>query len=199
MVEACKREAETHCYHCSQDVCSRHFLEHKNSIQEQLPLFVDEVNVIYDRLRRAAEKESTFVPPSLLAAYGQLEQWRVDCHQQIDFVYNQFRLRIDDIVQDCKHQDTHKSMKLLESLEKMREQVNELLKENDVTHRQLEVLKRQLETIKQTELEPVEYPDIHVTTEELNVRNDIKIVNKTAASFAEPKRPKSVLGSYINW
>ena len=197
MVEACKREAETHCYHCSQDVCSKHFLEHKNSIQEQLPSFVDEVNVIYDRLRHAGQKESTFVPPTLLAAYGQLEQWRVDCHEQIDFVYNEFRLHIDDIVQNCKRQDTQKSMNLLQSLEKTREQMKEMLKDNDVTHRQLEVLKRQLETIKQMEQEPIEYPDIQVTTEKLDVRNHINIVTQAKTSFAEQKRPTSIFTKYI--
>ena len=197
MVEACKREAETHCYHCSQDVCSKHFFEHKKLIQEQLPSLVDEVNVIYDRLRQMNGKETTLVLPSLTAAYGQLEQWRVDCHRQIDLVYDHFRLQIDSISENHRHEENLKSKKLLESVEKMREQVREMLKDDDITHRQLETLRKQLVEIEQREREPINCPGIRLTTQKIDVKNHVNIVTETKLLVAEEQRPKKNMSKLL--
>ena len=62
LIEVCKREAETYCYHCSRDVCTKHYLEHKKWIQEQLHPLVDEMNTIYERFRHDDKKQSTSLP-----------------------------------------------------------------------------------------------------------------------------------------
>jgi hypothetical protein len=174
-VEACKREAETHCYHCSRDVCTTHYLEHKKSIQEQLPSFIDEVNVIYERLRRSDKNQATSAPYYLVNVYNQLDQWRVDCHQHIDTVYQGVQNQIQSIAESHKHGETQKAVGILESLEKMREQLKELLTEGDVTYRQLETMKKQLEEIKKKEQEPINYPDIRIITEKIDVEKHARV------------------------
>ena len=72
--ENCKREVEIHCYHCSRDVCTKHYLEHKKEIQEQLPLFTDEVNLLYDRLQHSNTNPSTTIPKCLMDAREQLDK-----------------------------------------------------------------------------------------------------------------------------
>jgi hypothetical protein len=76
LIESCKREAEAHCYHCLQDVCSKHFLEHRKWIQEQLPSLIDEVNIIYDRLRQHDKHPKSSIPECLMDAHNQLDKWR---------------------------------------------------------------------------------------------------------------------------
>jgi DNA repair exonuclease SbcCD ATPase subunit len=183
LVEACKREAETHCYHCSRDVCTTHYLEHKKSIQEQLPSFVDEVNVIYERLRRSDKNQAaTPAPYYLINVYNQLDQWRLDCHQHIDTVYQGVRNQIENIAESRKNQETQKAVGILESLEKMREQLKELLNEGDVTYRQLETMKKQLEEIKKKEQESINYPDIRIITKKIDVEKHARVT-------VESKRP----------
>jgi predicted ribosome quality control (RQC) complex YloA/Tae2 family protein len=174
-IEACKREAETYCYHCSQDVCSNHFLEHKKWVQEQLPSLVDEVNVMYDRLHPNDKHEETSIPKCLTDAHNQLDKWCADCHYHIDIVHRRVRSQIESIVERYKDEETRKAAKNLQSLEEMRQQLTELLKEGDMTYRQLETMRRQLEEVRKKEQELSSYPDIRVITQKLDVDKHVSI------------------------
>lgn len=175
LVETCKREAETYCYHCSHDVCTKHYLEHKKSIQEQLHPFVDEINLIYDRLRPDNKNQTSSVPQCFINACSQLDKWREACHHCIEITYDRIRHQINDIMENHKHDETQKAMKNLESLEKIREQLKELLKEGDVTYRQLETMKQQLEEIKKREQESIKYPDIRIITQKIDVDKCVSV------------------------
>jgi len=189
-VEACKREAETHCYHCSRDVCTKHYLEHKKSIQEQLPPLIDEINLIYDRLRHS-DQIQTALPQCLINACNQLDKWREDCHHHIDTTYQRVRSQIEDIAAKHKHEETQKAVKNLESLEKFRQQLNELLKEGDVTYRQIERMRQQLEEIKNKEQEPIKYPDVHLITQKLDADKYASVTVDVKSSTDEQQKPRS--------
>lgn len=175
LIETCKREAETYCYHCSQDVCTKHYLDHKKSIQEQLNPIVDEINLIYDRLRHTDQIETKPIPQYVTNTCNQLDKWREDFHHRIDITYYRIRDQIQNIIENHKREQTEKVMKSFESLGKMRTQMNELLKEGDVTHRQLESIKQQVEEIKRKEQEPIKYPNISISIEKLNIDKCISI------------------------
>jgi hypothetical protein len=196
LTEACKREAEIYCYHCSQDLCNKHFLEHKNWIQEQLPPLIDEVNLIYDRLRNSDKSQTTSVPQCLINACSKLQRWREDCHQHIDIVYERVQSQIENIVASHKHEETQKAVKNLKSLEKMRQQLQELLKDGDVTYRQLETMKQQLEEIKRKEQEPITHPDIRVTTKKIDVDKYASVTIDVKRSNEEERQPKSTQTTY---
>jgi SpoVK/Ycf46/Vps4 family AAA+-type ATPase len=189
-VETCKREAETYCYHCSHDVCTKHYLEHKKSIQEQLPPLIDEINLIYERLYHSDEIQ-TALSQCLINAYSQLDKWRADCHRRIDTTYQRVHKQIEDIAEKHKHEETQKAVKNLESLEKMRQQVNELLKEGDVTYRQIERTKQQLQEIKNKEQEPIKYPDVRIITQKLDADKYASITVDVKSSIDEIQKPRS--------
>jgi hypothetical protein len=174
LIETCKREAETYCYHCSKDVCTKHYLEHKKGIQEELPLLTDEVNLIYDRLRRNDGSQMS-VPQCFITACSQLDKWREDCHQHIDIICQRARTQIENIIDRHKRGETQKAVKNLESLEKMRQELRELLKEGDVTYRQLQTMKQQLEEIKTKEQEAIRCSDIRVITQKIDVSECISV------------------------
>jgi len=188
-IEACKREAETFCYHCLQDVCSEHLLEHKKWIQEQLPPLIDEINLVYDRLHHDDKSRTTSVPQYLINACSQLDTWREDCRNRIDIVYQRARSQIEDVVESLKRDETQKWVRVLDSLEKMRQQFKELLKEGDVTYRQLEIMKQQLEEIKTKEQEPIRYPGILITTQKLDVDKSVNVTIDVKGSVDEQQKP----------
>jgi hypothetical protein len=175
LIEACKREAETYCYHCSQDVCGKHFLEHKTSIVEQLNPLIDEVNLIYDRIQHHDQNESAPIPQCLIDAHNQLDKWREECHHHIDVVYRRARSEITMIGENFKKEESGKAAKILELLKKMRQQLEELLKEGDVTYRQLETLKLQLNEVKMNKEEQISYPDIRIATRKIDVDKYVSV------------------------
>jgi uncharacterized protein with von Willebrand factor type A (vWA) domain len=175
LVETCKHEAETYCYHCSHNVCTKHYLEHKKSIQDQLHPLVDEINLLYDHLRYNDKNQTTSVPQCLINLCSQLDRWREDCRHRIDMTYDRVRHQIQNIVENRKQDETQKTVKNLESLEKIREQLKELLKEGDVTYRQLETMKHQLEEIKKKEQELVKYPDIRIIIQKFDVDKCVSV------------------------
>ena len=176
LIETCKREAETYCYHCSRNVCTKHYLEHKSWIQDQLHPLVDEMNLVYDRLRHDDKKTTTSVPQCWTTAWNLLDKWREDCHHRIDLTYDRVRIQVETIVEKYKVEETEKVSKNLDSLEKLRQKLNELLKEGDMTYRQLETMKQQLEEIKKKEQEPLKYPDIRIVSQKLEIEKCISVV-----------------------
>jgi len=191
-IDVCKREAETYCYHCSLDVCTKHYLEHKKSIQEQLHPLVDEINLISDRLHHDDKNKTTSVPQCLINAYSQLDKWREECHHRIEIAYQRVRNQIEDITEKHKHDETQKAVKNLELLEKIRQQLNELLKEGDVTYRQLETMKQHLEEIKQKEHESIRYPDIRIITQKIDLEKCISFTTDVKHSDEKQQQPRSI-------
>lgn len=190
LIETCKREAETYCYHCSQDVCTKHYLEHKKWIQEQLHPLVDEINLTYDRLRHNDKNQMPPVPQFLTNNYNQLDKWREDCHRRVDITYYRVRDQIENIIESHKQEEAEKVVKNFESLENMRKELNELLKEGDVTYRQLETIKQQLGEIKKKEQAPVKYPNIRIKTEKIDIDKCISVITNSKHPNETQEQPK---------
>ncbi|CAF1478509.1 unnamed protein product [Rotaria sp. Silwood1] len=192
LIETCKREAETYCYHCSNDVCTKHYLEHKKWIQEQLHPLVDEINFIYDRFHHDDKNQTKSIPQYLINVYSQLDKWKTDCHHHIDIVYHRVQSQIENIVKSHQHEETQKTNHNLELLEKLRQQLKELLKEGDMTYRQLETMKRQLEELKKKEQDPIKYPDISIITQKLDVEKYVSVTSDVKHSIEkQQQQPRS--------
>ena len=182
LIETCKCEAETYCYHCSNDVCTKHYLEHKKSIQEQLHPLVDEINLIYERLHHVDKNQTTTLPPCFINICSQLDKWREDSHNRTDITYYRARNQIEEIIKNYKHEQTQKVVKNLEALEKMRQQLGEVLEQGDVTYIQLESIKQQIEAIKYKEKQSIKCPDIRIITQKIDVDKCISIIKDSKHS-----------------
>ncbi|CAF3102684.1 unnamed protein product [Rotaria sp. Silwood2] len=191
LIETCKREAETYCYHCSNDVCTKHYLEHKKSIQEQLHPLVDEINFIYEHIHYDDKNKTKSIPQYLINVYSQLDKWKTDCYHHIDIVYQRIRSQIENIAKSHQHEETQKTIYNIESLEKLRQQIKELLKEGDVTYRQLETMKRQLEELKKKEQEPIKYPDIRIITQKIDVEKHVSVITDIKHPTEKQQQPRS--------
>ncbi len=198
LIETCKREAETYCYHCSSDVCTKHYLEHKKWIQEQLHPFVDEINQLSDRLHHHDQTQTTSVPQYVIHACSQLDKWREDCHHRIDITYHRVRNQIENMIEIHRHVETQKAMKNSESLEKIRQQLKELLKEGDVTYRQLQTMKQQLEEIKTKEQQPINYPDIHIITHKIDVDKCVSVTTDIKDPDEKQQHPRNTQKTSAN-
>ena len=173
----CKREAEAFCYHCSSDVCFKHYLEHKKEIQDQLPGFVDQVNLLYEQLKHKNTNSSEKKPTFYTQAHNKLSNWRTECYQHIDTVYEKTLDQLNSLVKNYQNEVNQKSKNNVESLEKIRQQLNELLKEDDVTYQQLQTMRQQLQKIKQNEQEPTRYPEFSITTERIDVNRYVRVIS----------------------
>lgn len=198
LIETCKREAETHCYHCSQNVCTKHYLEHKKWTQEQLHPLVDEINFIYDRLNHGNKNRTKPVPQYFVKLYSDLDKWRVDCYASIDNAYNRTRSQIESLLQTYHHEEFQKETHNVELLEKIREQIRELLKEGDVTYRQLETMKQQLEEFKRQEEIPIKCPNVRLVTQRLDIDKYVNITTEVKYSVEKQQQPKSPQKTSLN-
>jgi uncharacterized protein with von Willebrand factor type A (vWA) domain len=166
-------------------------LEHKKSIQDQLHPLVDEINLLYDRLCHNNKNQTTSVPQCLINVCSQLDRWREDCHHRIDMTYDRVRHQMESIVENHKHDERQKTVKNLESLEKIREQLKELLKDGDVTYRQLKTMKHQLEEIKKKEQELVKYPDIRIINQKIDVDKCVSVATDIKHSNEKQQQSRS--------
>ena len=129
-------------------------------------------------------------PQSSLDAYNQLEKWRQECHEHIDTVYQRIRSQIEVIVNNYKLERSQRTATLLESLEKLRQKVNQLKKDDDVTYRQLETMKQQLEELKQKEQEPNKHQDLRLIAQKIDVSKHINIIHEGKCVHEEQPRRK---------
>lgn len=190
--ENCKREAETYCYHCSNDVCTKHYLEHKKSIQAELPWLTDEVNIFYDCIQRNRKSHRPSAPQCSIDAYNQLEKWRQECHEHIDTVCQRIRSQIEVIVDNYKIEQSQHTTKIIESLEKLRQKVNQLKKDDDVTYRQLETMKQQLDELKRKEKEPNKQSDLRLIAQKIDISKHINIIHEGKCIHEEQPKRRSV-------
>jgi hypothetical protein len=98
---------------------------------------------------------------------------------------------MESIVENHKHDERQKTVKNLESLEKIREQLKELLKDGDVTYRQLKTMKHQLEEIKKKEQELVKYPDIRIINQKIDVDKCVSVATDIKHSNEKQQQSRS--------
>ncbi|CAF3711329.1 unnamed protein product [Rotaria sp. Silwood1] len=118
-VYECKRASRALCHCCQQNLCIPHLTEHNDLLNAQLNPLIDEVNSLGDRLKTVDIQEKT------RQCRQKLEQWRIDCHQQIDSVFEkkcqQLNQLVEEKVEKQRQEVTRIQSKLSELIQKTRE------------------------------------------------------------------------------
>ena len=123
----CKKNSRALCYCCQKGLCLQHLKEHNDSLVSQLNLLVDQVNAINDRLTAINIEHKTE------DCRRKLEQWRNDCHKQIDDLFEQ----------KCKEINrrlTRKVKKQKEEIDQIRSTVTALIREEEVSRQDIDSL-----------------------------------------------------------
>ncbi|CAF0743966.1 unnamed protein product [Didymodactylos carnosus] len=138
-ITSCKRKVETHCYHCNQDVCGKHFNQHKQEIKDQIYPLVDEINELKDKLNHFEFFDS------MKQIYDKLEVWKYESHQFIDQLYTQKYHEIEMLVKEFKNEKLNKIDNLGQKIKKAIDEDDETLDEIQLFQTALDTMKNSLQ------------------------------------------------------
>ena len=145
-LDKCTRTSRGQCDCCNQQLCIQHLTEHNTALMNQLNPLTDEINALSDRLDLLNIENMTG------ESRRKLEQWRDQCHQQIDHLFQQKCQELNTIM-NKKVQKQHDEVIRLQS------KIAAVIREQETTRQEVDSLtvtirdlKKQMDEIEQTSL-----------------------------------------------
>ncbi|CAF3631372.1 unnamed protein product [Rotaria socialis] len=116
-LERCTRAVSTRCYCCNKNVCTRHFTEHVEAVRAQIDPLAETPRV-------------------------QLDQWKADMYQLVDYIYFEKSQEIDSVLEQNKEEFVDHKKRHLEMIMK--------IQDDDATFEQVQLVKAQLTNVEKT-------------------------------------------------
>ncbi len=158
-ITTCKRMSRALCYCCQQNLCLQHVNEHNAFLVSQLNPLTDEVNTLSDRLN------AVNIQTMIGDCRQKLEQWRLDCYQKIDQLFEQ----------KCQEFNRLITMKLDTQRKKtidIQSRVAELLREQEATQDDIDSLMSNIRDLTR-ELDVIEQTCLRINTRPLVINGDL--------------------------
>ena len=162
-IHECDQVAFAECNCCHQLICKYHLSEHYNRLNDEFNQLVSELNTFSEYVRSFDKKKLTLESREIL------DQWRFQCHQKIDEIYDEKVRRIDTIITE-KIDEQSAAMNKLES--RVEKTINEQETNNNDEIRtmslELDRLKNEMVQIEQIYIQvrinqiPIDENSIHV-------------------------------------
>lgn len=156
-IDSCKRNSDNVCDHCHELVCTKHYIEHVQLVNTELPSFSDELNSILNTIQQHNFTHYVF---------EQIEQWRAESHRRIDKLCEekkqQFQIEISQKIDDqIKH------------LHELSREVKELTDGGYASFKDIENIKKNIEACRQQckQLQTTDYFQLDVKT--INLEADL--------------------------
>ncbi|UJR27909.1 hypothetical protein I4U23_009170 [Adineta vaga] len=127
-VDNCKRNSDTFCDHCQEQVCTKHFIEHVKLANVELTFLSDELNELVNSIRQDDLNRN---------ALEQIEQWREESHRRIEELYDEKR-------QEIKIQINEKFLQQMKVLRDFGAKIKELINEGDASFKEIQDIKNSL-------------------------------------------------------
>jgi hypothetical protein len=165
-VTKCNRTSRGLCDCCQQHLCIQHLSEHNVLLISELNPLTDEINALGDRFK------SLNIEKPVDSCRRKLEQWRDDCHQRIDRLFQQKSKEFDQLIDK-------KVKKQQEELVRIQSKVTELIREQETTRQDIDwltstihYLKWQMDKIENTsfniDIHPLVIDDSFIDFKELD-------------------------------
>ncbi|CAF3681156.1 unnamed protein product [Rotaria sp. Silwood1] len=164
-VYECKRASRALCHCCQQNLCIPHLTEHNDLLNSQLNPLIDEVNSLGDRLKTLDIQEKT------RECRQKLEQWRIDCHQQIDSFFEKKCQQLNQFVEE-------KVEKQREEITRIQSKLSELIREQEATRQDIDILTSTISQL-QKEMSNIEQSSIHINIRPLVIDTNCIRINDT--------------------
>jgi hypothetical protein len=126
-VTSCKRLSSAVCHCCLQNICIIHLNEHHDALNLKLNPLVDEINALEEQLQTMNMQKKVDY------CRQKLEQWRVDCHQKIDHLFEQKCQELNELA-------AVKITKQKNAISQIRTKLAQLIKDQATTPRDLDLL-----------------------------------------------------------
>ncbi len=152
-IDGCKRSSDNVCDHCHGPVCTKHYIEHVQLVNAELPSFSDELNSIVNTMQ---QHDFTHY------AFEQIEQWREESHRRIDKLCEEKK-------QQLTIEITGKVDNQMKNLRDLSQEVKELINDGYASFKDIENIKRKIEECRQQckQLETTDYFRLNVKTIDL--------------------------------
>jgi hypothetical protein len=163
----CNRTSRGLCDCCQQHLCLQHLSEHNASLLSQLNPLTDEINALGDRLK------SLDIEKAISSCLRQLEQWRDDCHQKIDRLFQQKSKELDQLIYK-------KIKKQQQEILRIQSKVAELIREQETTRQNIDSLTSTIHHLKE-QMDKIENTCFNINARSLMIDDsfiDIKELNK---------------------
>jgi hypothetical protein len=163
---ACKREVQALCYHCSKNLCRVHLMQHAQLIedktQSELHKLADKFNELSSRFDHLSISDDILKEPLI-----QLEKWRTEAHAKIDQIVENKHQELIDELGKCRKSFLTQNEEQLSKMKTSKKMIAEFIQENDASTKQLADLQ---ESINETEkyLNALNTPIINIITRPIN-------------------------------
>jgi hypothetical protein len=101
-ISTCERPSVTLCSCCQQYICKPHLNEHYESLNSQWNPLTDEINALSKQLNSFDMRKTN------IESSEKLEQWRVECHQKIDLLFEKKCRELDQGITQQVYKKTEK-------------------------------------------------------------------------------------------
>ena len=167
----CKKEAQALCYHCSENLCRAHFIQHAQVIQEKtrtdLHSFADKLNELSSRFNELSISDDILQKP-----LDEIEKWRVEAREKIDEIAENKRRKLNDVFHKYRRISLIKNDEQLVKLGSAKKVLAELIQEADASATQISDLQTSINEA-QKYLNALNTPVINVIARSSNLSVDI--------------------------
>lgn len=161
----CKRTACALCHCCQQDICLYHLNEHQDQIISQLNPFVDQINILENRIN------ALNIENMIGNVREKLELWRLDCYK-----------KIDNFIEEKYHQVTEYANQRIdkqrEDINEMRYKVIELIQEQEVTREDINSLKDKLNNLEK-KMNKTEQTSFDIQIQSTNIDENLILIKES--------------------
>jgi hypothetical protein len=126
-ISTCKRSSLAVCHCCQKNVCISHLNEHQGIINSKLDPLVDEINALGERL------QTIDVEKKVAYCRRKLEEWRAECHEKIDRLFEQKCQELDQLV-------AIKITQQREEISEVRSKLAKLMDQQETTRQDIDLL-----------------------------------------------------------
>lgn len=161
----CKRTACALCHCCQQDICLIHLNEHQDKLISELNPFVDQINILENRINTLDIKNM------IGDVREQLELWRIDCYKKIDeFIEKKY--------QQLTEYANKKIDKQREDINQMRYKLIELIQEQEVTREDIDGLKIKINKLEKSMIK-TEQTSFDIQIQPTNVDENLILIQES--------------------
>jgi hypothetical protein len=141
---ACKKDVQALCYHCSKNLCRVHLMQHAQLIedktQSELHSLADKFNELSSRFNHLSISDDILKKPLI-----QLEKWRTEAHKKIDQIAENKRRELNDELERYRKDFFTKNEEQLVNMNNSKKMIAELIQENDASAKQIADLQKSIE------------------------------------------------------
>jgi hypothetical protein len=163
---ACKRDVQALCYHCSKNLCRVHLLQHAQLIEEktraELQSLTDRFNELSSRFNQLSISDDILNRP-----LAQLEKWRTEAYAKIDQIVENKRRELHDELDKYRKIFLANKEEQLAKLNANKKTLAELIEESDASSKQIADLQRSVDEI-ETYLNALNTPAFSVIAQPSN-------------------------------